>query len=124
MTSSIASQSPFSTVSAADRAHRSPAAARLFNRPPFAPCTEPFASLPAEVVEFPTTPTERLLQLGLGLSAEQLEELLHQRAVSTDCYAPTTLHRRDRSIYAWFETVGITLTLAAVSVACAALLIG
>lgn len=124
MTSSLASRSPFATADAAVTAAPLGSAARLFTPAPFAPCTEPFAPLRPEVAEFPSTPTARLLQLGLGLTAAEVDELLRRAPVSTDCYAPTTLHRRDRSVYAWFETVGITLTLAAVSIACAALLIG
>jgi hypothetical protein len=122
MTSSIA---PFPTATA-DEPSSLTTAARLLTRTPFAPCKEDFAPLPAidDTTGFPTTPTERLLQLGLCLTEQEIAELLSRPAVSTDCYAPTTLHRRDRSVYAWFETVGITLTILAVSLACAALLIG
>jgi hypothetical protein len=69
------------------------------------------------------TPAHVLLELSLRTGSHGDSESLAPWARLPDPYS-VNLQYRDRSLYAWFESVGWMLTLAALTAACAALVLG
>jgi hypothetical protein len=115
---SLSSTAPFAPTTAPRRCTCNPASRRVFTRSPFWSDDEV-----AQAESFPTTPTDVLLEVSLGLDRGSLARLLDQP--ETTSVAPgTPLNPQDRSLHAWFEWVGMWLTLGAVGAAIAAILMG
>ncbi|HEX2101560.1 MAG TPA: hypothetical protein VHF69_12890, partial [Candidatus Synoicihabitans sp.] len=124
MTSTLPSQTPFAkTAAQARRSSRSAhVSQRAVSRAPFGYSAAPFEPANAAGETFTTTSASRILELSLGLSADELQRIAALSQVVESPYS--TLRRRDRSVYAWFESVGLFLTLVAVAGACVALTLG
>lgn len=106
--------SPFAPA-AAGRGTRSPLVARrVFTRAPF---DVPPAEMP-QVADHGGSFVSRPVAVQAGFAPSRMSRPLAHRA-----YAPR-LHRRDRSVYAWFESVGLLLGVVSVCGACLALLLG
>lgn len=118
---SQSSQSPFSKP-ASLRGSRSPVVGRrVFTRPPFPSNDTEVPQVADHGGPFTSTPADVLLELSLGLERGGVARLLQQPKVQR-IPMPHPLHRRDRSAYAWFESMGFLLAIGSVAGACAAIL--
>ena len=114
----FSSTPPFAPTAAAGRCTCNAASLRVFSRAPF-----PRGDEAEREESLPTTATDVLLEVSLGLERGSLSRLLNQPRATSPA-SEWQLNPEDRSFSAWFESVGLLLTFGAIGAALAAILLG
>lgn len=118
---SSSSQSPFPR-SGSSRAIGAAIGRRVFTRPPFASEPVEFPQVADDGDPFISRPPEVPFDAAPGFASRVAAS--RSRVAVSARVVPPTLHRRDRSLYAWFESVGFLLGALSVSGACVVLVLG